>query len=47
MADVFTDAVALPQRADVWLSPSLRQVRAADLARFEQLCLSQFASPNK
>ncbi|CAK0783155.1 hypothetical protein CVIRNUC_006354 [Coccomyxa viridis] len=25
VADVFTDAVALPQRADVWLSPSLRQ----------------------
>ncbi len=47
VADVFTDAVALPQRADVWLSPSLRQVRAADLACFEQLCLSQFASPNR
>ena len=47
VADVFTDAVALPQRADVWLSPSLRQVRAADLACFEQLCLSQFASPKQ
>ena len=46
VADVFTDAVALPQQADAWLSPSLRQVRVADMACFKQLCLLQSASPS-
>ena len=46
MADVFTDAVTLPQRADAWLSPSLREVRVADMACFKQLCLLQSGSPN-
>ena len=47
VADVFTDAVALPARADAWLGPSLRQARAADMACLKQLCLLQCASPNR
>ena len=46
MADVFTDAVALPQPADAWLSPGLRQVCIADTACCQQVCLSQSASPD-